>query len=205
MIHSFQITKLFVVFFVVVGTLVAGGRVAAAPTCTPTTTGKLCTSYALSGVTLTANTVNGSPAFGTPPSAVMTGQFDWQYTLGDFANGTGTFTSLVVPWTYHNMGSLVLAIDNTSLNGTLPGNIHSDGVDFTIALSSVLSSPTQGSGINYATSTFDIWGSNGSEYVGHVTSGSIVVAAVPVPTALWLFNSGIVGLIGFARCRVGLS
>ena len=193
---SFQFTKLFAVVFVVVNAFVAGGRTVSASSCTPATAGNLCASYSLSGVTLTAKSVNGSPAFGTPPSAIMSGQFAWEYTPGDFANGNGTFTSLVVPWTSHGMGSLILSIDTVSLNGTLPGNIHGDGVDFMIAMSPGLSSPTQGSGINYPSSVFDIWGSNGSEYVGNVTSGSVVVSTVPLPSALWLFSAGIVGLIG---------
>ena len=198
--RSFQITKLFTVFIVVVGVLVAGSNVAFASSCVATNAGNLCTSYALSGVVLTADTVNGGAPFGIPPTRVMSGQFDWEYTPGDFANGNGTFTSLVLPWTYHGIGSLILAIDSRSLNGTLPGNFHSDGADFTIAMSPGLLGPTQGSGINYATSTFDIWG-GGNEYVGHVTGGSIVVATVPVPAAAWLFGPGLFGLASIARKR----
>lgn len=140
-------TKLIATLFVITSALVAGGRTAAASSCMPTTAGNLCSSYTLSGVTLTATSVNGNPVFGTPPSAAMTGQFDWEYTPGDFANGSGTFTSLIVPWTSHGMGSLLLTIDNTSLNGTLPGNIHSDGVDFMIAMNPGLSGRPKAPGL----------------------------------------------------------
>ena len=160
---------------------------ASAASCVPSIAGNLCASYVLSGVTFTADTVNGSPAsffYGTK-TAVMTGQFDWQYAAGDFLNGTGTFTQLTVPFTHYGIGDLILSIDNTSLNGTLPGNIHSQGVDFIIALAPGLTSPALGSGIDYATSTFDIWDSGGNEYMGHVSAGSIVpsVATVPLPAA----------------------
>jgi hypothetical protein len=191
--RSFQMTKL----LVLLGVLFVDSGVALAATCVPTTPGMLCTSYALSGVTLTADTVNGNVGYA---SGLLSGQFDWQYAPGDFANGSGTFTSLVVPWTYHGIGSLTLSIDSSSLNATLPGNLHSDGVDFVVALSPGLSSPTQGSGIDFAASIFDIWG-GGNEYVGHVTSGSIVVAPdpVPAPAAGWLFAPGLLGLAGIAR------
>lgn len=188
--------NLFANVSVVFVALLAASPIAFAAPCTPNTAGDLCVSYMLSGVTLTATMVNGSPPLGTPPSAVMTGAFNWEYAPGDFANGTGTFTSLVVPWTAHDMTSLILSIDTGSLNGTLPGNIHADGVDFMVAMSPGLMDPSQGSAINYASSTFDIWGSNRSEYVGNVTSGSIVpTAAVPLPASLWLFDTGIIVLL----------
>lgn len=34
--------------------------------------------------------------------AQMTGTFSWTYDVGDFENGVGQFTSLVIPHTSHN-------------------------------------------------------------------------------------------------------
>lgn len=31
------------------------------------------------------------------------------------------------------------------------------------------------------------------------SGGSIAVSSVPVPSAIWLFGSGLIGLVGFAR------
>lgn len=197
--NSLQMTRSLAAFGVLAGTFLMSGGEALASSCAPATTGKLCTTYALSGVTLTADPA-ASAGILIPVSGMMTGQFNWEYTPGDFTNGSGAFTSLDVPWTYHGFTDLTLQIDNVSLNGTLPGNFHSDGVDFTIALSPGLSSPNQGAPINFSGSTFDIWG-GGREYVGNVTSGSIVVAAVPLPAAAWLFGSGLFGVAWITRKR----
>ena len=97
--------------------------------------------------------------------------------------------------TYLNQGPAPLAVTtlNTSTFCTpgvdCIGNALSGGAPFTddgIAGSGMIDGPFTGIGV-----TFDI-GSGNSLYV---TS----VSAVPVPAAVWLFSSGLIGLIGFAR------
>ena len=60
--------------------------------------------------------------------------------------------------------------------------------------------------------TLDLAGTgllNGSEIVLHwgftcqndVIEGAMPVSAVPVPAAVWLFGSGLIGLVAVARCK----
>jgi len=69
------------------------------------------------------------------------------------------------------------------------------------------------SATEYAPNTSDAWGfdmNNGGQgsagktvtsYAWAVYSGDVSVSAVPVPAAVWLFGSGLLGLIGMARRR----
>jgi len=110
---------------------------------------------------------------------VMTGQFAWTYRAGDFANGTGTVTELIVPYSGKGIGALTLVLDNTSLTGTLPGNFHGQGVDFGLTFTPALASPTQS--VSVATSSsFDIWDYSGRERLGTVTTGQIVPYQPPL-------------------------
>lgn len=144
--------------------------------------------YVLQGVTFTATSVNGSPVVPpfTPPKAEMTGMFVWHYPAGDFANGSGTFITLTIPWTFYGLGpglissngygqSMSYSIDNVSLNGTLAGpSVHSQGIDFMVSLTPALSGPNQTVAVNSSGNSFDIWGWDGSEYTGTVTGGNIM-------------------------------
>jgi hypothetical protein len=42
-------------------------------------------------------------------------------------------------------------------------------------------------------------GKTGSNYAWAVHSGDVSASVVPVPAAVWLFGSGLLGLIGMAR------
>jgi hypothetical protein len=89
--------------------------------------------------------------------------------------------------TYHIASNLNGAL---RLDGSVPSfvlGISNDGVNFIADTSAVF----HGNG-NAATLTFDV---NGSVLVVDV------VPAVPVPAAVWLFGSGLIGLVGVARRR----
>jgi hypothetical protein len=88
----------------------------------------------------------------------MTGTFLWTYSTGDFENGTGQFTLLDIPHTAHDHSDLDAAIDvNQSIEITLPGNVHDDGVDITLVLSVPLT-PSTSSLINLVESKYEIGG-----------------------------------------------
>lgn len=155
----------------------------------PATAGSLNITYELSGVILNPDLINPrfprAAADGRPvPVELQPRRFRQRYRDLDLP---------LLALGPYGIGSLTLTIGNQSLTGTLPGNFHSDGVDFTIALSPGLVTPDQGSGINYAASTFDIWGS-GQEYVGHVSAGDIsLLASVPEPSSAVLLLAGLGG------------
>jgi hypothetical protein len=111
----------------------------------------------------------------------MTGTFSWTFDISDFENGVGQFSSLVIPWTSHNQDDLSATIDVTqSIEITLEGSVHDDGVDITLVLSQPLT-PTTSSLIDLAEteSKYEI-GGNGF-HDGSFLSGSISpVISVPV-------------------------
>lgn len=101
----------------------------------------------------------------------MTGTFSWTFDIGDFENGVGQFTFLEVPHTSHDHTDLNATIDvGQSIEITLPGSTHDDGVDITLVLLQALT-PTTSSSINLILSKYEI-GGNGF-YDGLFLSGLI--------------------------------
>ena len=88
----------------------------------------------------------------------MTGTFSWTFDKGDFENGVGQFTFLEVPHTLHDHTDLNATIDvGQSIEITLPGSTHDDGVDITLVLLQALT-PTTSSSINLILSKYEIGG-----------------------------------------------
>lgn len=101
----------------------------------------------------------------------MTGTFLWTFDAGDFENGAGHFVVLDVPHTVHDQDDLNATIEVTqSIEITLPGSVHDDGVDITLVLAQALT-PTTGSPIDLAESKYEI-GGNGF-HDGPFLSGTI--------------------------------
>lgn len=108
------------------------------------------------------------------PGNQMTGTFEWTYTPGDFENGTGQFLDLTIPWYGSNFQALIITIDQSSIEFTLPGNFHNLGVDVTLRLARNLS-PDQHSTLDLTRSTFTIeTGPNQSTLQGNIRSGVVV-------------------------------
>jgi hypothetical protein len=109
----------------------------------------------------------------------MTGAFSWTFDVGNFENGVGQFSSLVIPWTEHNQDDLDVVFDiGSSIEITLAGSVHDDGVDITLFLSQPLT-PTMSASIDLVRSKYEI-GGNGF-HDGSFLSGSIS-PATPVPS-----------------------
>ena len=135
----------------------------------------------------------------------MTGTFQWVYNDGDFENGTGTFSELFIPGHGTNIDALNINFDvNKSIEFSLKANLQNQGVDVTLFFLSRLSL-TLPSLIDTSRSVYNYGGGfNGSPTSDGFSRGSIVPVAtgvVPVPAAVWLFGSGLIGLFGFARYR----
>ena len=110
----------------------------------------------------------------------MTGIFSWNFDLGSFESGIGQWTSLEIPWTLHNQDDLNTTFDVTqSIEITLEGSVHDDGVDIALVLIQPLT-PTTSSLIDLALSKYEI-GGNGF-HDGLFQSGSISVSAIPEPS-----------------------
>ena len=101
----------------------------------------------------------------------MTGTFSWTYDAGDFENGVGEFTLLEIPHTSHDHTDLNASIDiGKSIEITLAGSTHDDGVDITLVLSQALT-PTTSALLDRTLSRYEI-GGNGF-HTGLFLSGNI--------------------------------
>jgi len=103
----------------------------------------------------------------------ITGAFSWTYDVDDFENGSGQFTSLYIPWTSHNHTDLTATFDiGSSIEITLEGSVHDDGVDISLVLAQPLT-PTTSSllTIGEGESKYEI-GGNGF-HTGLIQSGTI--------------------------------
>jgi hypothetical protein len=115
----------------------------------------------------------------------MFGTFSWTFTPRDFENGEGVFTYLEIPFTLHDETDLNATFDiGSSIEITLEGSVHDDGIDITLSLEEPLT-PTTSSLIvledseDLKASKYEI-GGNGF-HDGSFLSGSIQV--VPEPGA----------------------
>lgn len=107
----------------------------------------------------------------------MLGTFTWTYDPGDFENGVGAATFLEIPYTWHDHTDLDVVMDpGSSIEITLAGSVHDDGVDITLFLLEPLT-PTTGSPIDLSRSAYEI-GGNGF-HTGAFLSGD-VIPSVPV-------------------------
>jgi hypothetical protein len=108
-------------------------------------------------------------------NAQMFGTFSWTYDIGDFENGVGEFSFLDIPFTSHDHTDLEAEFDiENSIEITLPGSVHDDGVDITLFLMEPLT-PTTSSSIDLDRSRYEI-GGNGF-HTGFFLSGEIVLSA----------------------------
>ncbi len=109
------------------------------------------------------------------PPQLMTGTIAWTYTVGDFDNGSGTFTTLSLPWHNGNGPALAWTIGVDQIEVTMPGNWHNWGADVSLKLVPVLA-PGQAAGVELVFSKFEIEAS-GVVRKGHMLSGDIVPEA----------------------------
>jgi hypothetical protein len=105
----------------------------------------------------------------------VTGTFQWDYTDGDFENGTGTFTDLFVPGYNPSLAPLNITFDiGGSIEFSLAGDLHNQGVDYTLFFIDALT-PTSGTLIDLVRSKWEYGrGFNTSPLSGEFVSGSIV-------------------------------
>ncbi len=88
----------------------------------------------------------------------MTGIFSWTFDVGNFESGVGEFIALDIPWTAHNQDDLDANFDvGQSIEITLAGSVHDDGVDITLFLTQALT-PTTSASIDLVRSKYEIGG-----------------------------------------------
>ncbi len=131
-------------------------------------------------------------------SREMTGTFEWTYNSGDFENGSGLFTDLYIPWYGSEISDFNITIEPKSIEFTLAGNFHDQGVDITLFFldGDGLSSTNMSSVIDTSRSEYKI--EVGVTYSGFVVNGSVdaMTSSVPEPTTIALLGIGLAGLAG---------
>ena len=127
---------------------------------------------------------------------LMTGSFQWTYDEGDFENGAGVFTELYIPGHGTDIDALTINFDiKKSIEFSLTANVHGDGVNVSLFLLSPLT-PTQAASLDLGRSSYEIESNLSS---GGFVSGIISPSNVPIPTAIWLFGTGLIGLISMSK------
>lgn len=131
----------------------------------------------------------------------ITGIFEWTYPSGDFENGSGLFSELVVPGYGSDLTGLNITIDLTSIEITLKANLDSKNLDITLRLLNPLS-PTQPALMDISQDAFGIYASK-YDLVGYVAffgavGGFVSGSISPLPAMLGdLNNDGIVDVADY--------
>ncbi len=111
---------------------------------------------------------------------LMKGSFLWTYTPGKFAEGSGRFTSLSIPfWGPRTSPALKIQFETKAIDFSMIGNYHGLGLDLTLRLKPPLD-PKNPAKLDTVFSKFTI--EVGVAYKGHVISGSIVPHWTPSVT-----------------------
>ncbi len=129
----------------------------------------------------------------------MTGTFVWNYDVGDFEDGFATYSEFNIPtYSFATYGPYTITYDiKKSIEFSLVDNL--DGTDFNISL--VFENPLTPTSSALLDTVNSKWTIRPTIGTGLIKSGSImpVTSAVPIPPAVWLFGSGLLGLSSFAR------
>ncbi len=130
----------------------------------------------------------------------MTGTFVWNYDVGDFEGGSVSSSEFNIPtYTEAYYGLYTISYDiKKSIEFSLVGNFHDRDFNISLVFANPLT-PTSSALLDTVESKWAISPTLGAG--GHIRSGSImpVTSAVPIPPAIWLFGSGLLGLIGLYK------
>ena len=134
------------------------------------------------------NTAGGTFAKYASDTSAMTGLStagETSFTLTGLLGGVGAFPMIDNPWDYGTFTDQSSTANGATNNGTSVAGNAVDGYTATFLM---------GGNVGAA------WGDfNGAPFVEVLKVN--LVSAVPVPAAVWLFGSGLVGLAGIARRR----
>ena len=119
----------------------------------------------------------------------MTGTFVWTHVDGDITDGAGVFTALSIPGFTGGIGDLDIEVQSDNIQISINGEYHSQNVGVNLWFTPL--SATIASDIDLVRSTWEDIEGTKHAYI----SGSIVPTVVPIPAAIWLFISGVLGLL----------
>ena len=135
---------------------------------------------------------NNYPSYGT-----ITGNFIWTYDPVDFEGGSGVFTDLHISDDPYPLNELKITVETKLIEITLLDNINNEGVDIQLRFANGFTE--QGGDLDLINST---WSLRGGGISGVFTSGSISPTVVPIPAAIWLFGTGLIGLLFVSRRKL---
>lgn len=104
-------------------------------------------------------------------------------------------------WDFGATGISQGTINNTlgAVNGIMVNAWSDVGIPFTVATIEFQAVAEGVSNLTMNEFNYNPWGSNGNLINPDFVTSSITVGAVPVPAAVWLFGTGLIGLAGLAR------
>ncbi len=108
-------------------------------------------------------------------------------------------------WDFGGAGISTGVIDNGAgtVDGVMVNTFGAVTGDFTVATIQFMAIGTGTSALSLIEYALNPWASGGSLINPIMEDGSLtVVQTVPVPAAFWLFGSGLLGLIGFAKRKI---
>ncbi len=143
-----------------------------------------------------------------------TGAFSFWTESGQNNFGQDVDTNMAI-WSFDNsLSDWVLVDQNDDANGIFgSSNMLDSGLTFTnLSMGRYLLTITNGMNNPFGTYLSDGFngnGANNSENIGnftlHYTNATLIPTATPVPAAVWLFGSGLAGLIATRRKKASLA
>lgn len=104
-------------------------------------------------------------------------------------------------WDFGGFGISTGVIDNLAgtIDGIMVNTFANVAGDFTIATIQVQAIASGNSLLSLAEYGANPWASGGSAINPDFVNGNVVVSSVPLPAAVWLFGSGLIGLAGISK------
>ena len=123
---------------------------------------------------------------------VITGKFTWTYPTGDFGNGSGVFTEIVIPGYGSDITGLNVTIDLTSIEVTLKANLDNKNLDIILRLLTALN-PNQPSVMDISQNALGVYASK-YDLTGYVSywgavGGFVSGTITPLPAQLGDLNN----------------
>ena len=107
-------------------------------------------------------------------------------------------------WDFGGLGISTGTIDNSvgTVDGIMVNTFGDVAGDFIVATVEVKAIAEGISDLSLTEYTLNPWASGGVAINPDYVNGTVEVSAVPLPAAIWLFGSGLLGLISVARRKV---
>lgn len=136
--------------------------------------------------------------------SVDSGNYRWDGTIGNYSVASTAFDPITIA------SSNVFSLDSFYVTTDADGyNIYYSGyLNNSLVASGQITATIHSNQYFVDLSSLSEWGaidkinfSSSGTYSAHVCLDNITYSSVPIPAALWLLSSGLLGLLGYKKCR----